>query len=146
MSQTILISGDTNVKSKTLTSQRVLLREEAMDDAGAMMGRAGPMQPASYGMGLRGYIDAHDLTRVSPTERSRLCQDIRSVSLCAQNERRYQAAPVQRQTWLLHNGGAQLGTRRRQCVCAAMTSLLWNAQTGEAGAAAAAPARQLCAV
>ncbi|KAM7291610.1 hypothetical protein ISCGN_028183 [Ixodes scapularis] len=35
----------------------------------------------------------------------------------AQNERRYQAAPVQRQTWLLRNGGAQLGTRRRQCVC-----------------------------
>ncbi|CAN7946787.1 unnamed protein product, partial [Ixodes pacificus] len=32
-------------------------------------------------------------------------------------ERRYQAAPVQRQTWLLRNGGAQLGTRRRQCVC-----------------------------
>ncbi|KAM7295532.1 hypothetical protein ISCGN_025032 [Ixodes scapularis] len=29
---------------------------------------------------------------------------------------------------------------------AAMTSLLWNAATGEAGAAAAAPARQLCAV
>ncbi|KAG0415918.1 hypothetical protein HPB47_006906 [Ixodes persulcatus] len=79
-------------------------------------------------------------------------------------------ARVLRQTWLLRNGGGELGTRRRQCVCrgydgtplesvdrrgargggggSRVTSLLLaHAQTGEARAAAAAsPARQLWAV
>ncbi|KAG0411872.1 hypothetical protein HPB47_011010, partial [Ixodes persulcatus] len=38
--------------------------------------------------------------------------------------------PVQRQTWLLRNGGTQLGTRQRQCVCRGYD--VSNVKTGEA--------------
>ncbi|KAM7315095.1 hypothetical protein ISCGN_004878 [Ixodes scapularis] len=60
---------------------------------------------------------------------ARLCQNIRSVSLCAQNERRYQAAPGQRQTWLLRNGDGHWARGGASASAAAMTSLLWNVQT-----------------
>ncbi|KAL3212917.1 hypothetical protein MRX96_051785, partial [Rhipicephalus microplus] len=36
-----------------------------MDEA--LLGRPGPMAPTAYGVGIRGYLDGHDMaTRVQP--------------------------------------------------------------------------------